>query len=152
MIIIVETSPLALEARALLVELDAALMEHDYPPESRHAFSVERLIAEHVMFFVLIVDGTPAACGGIKLCPDYAEVKRMYVRPEYRGQKLSHKILTHLETTACSNGVGLLRLETGIHQHAAISIYRSAGFVECGPFGEYVLDPNSVYLEKQLTV
>jgi GNAT superfamily N-acetyltransferase len=63
-------------------------LESFYPPESRHGFSVERLIKDGVAFFVLRVDGAPAGCGGIKLFGrELGELKRMYVRPESRGRK-----------------------------------------------------------------
>ena len=54
------------DALLLIDELQTHL-ESFYPPESRHGFSVERLIKEGVAFFVLRVDGAPAGCGGIKL-------------------------------------------------------------------------------------
>ena len=70
------------DALMLIDELQAHL-ESFYPPESRHGFSVERLIKEGVAFFVLRVDGAPAGCGGIKLFGrEFGELKRMYVRPE----------------------------------------------------------------------
>jgi hypothetical protein len=57
-----------------------------YPAESRHAFSVDRLLREGVAFFVTRYDGAPAGCGGLKLCgTEYGEIKQMFVRPMYRG-------------------------------------------------------------------
>jgi GNAT superfamily N-acetyltransferase len=71
----------------LLIDELQTHLESLYPPESRHGFSVERLIREGVAFFVLRVDGAPAGCAGIKLFGrEYGELKRMYIRPEFRGR------------------------------------------------------------------
>src|SRR5204862_6952987 len=109
------------DALALLSELDEALWLHPYPPESRHAFTVDKLLREGVAFFVARLDGDRAACGGLKLFGhDYGEVKRMYVRPLYRGRGLGKAVLNHLALYAQQQQINLLRLETGIHQIEAI--------------------------------
>jgi len=64
---IVAARPDSPEAMELLAELDAALHEYPYPLESRHAFSIDKLIRESVAFFVASIDGKLAACGGVKL-------------------------------------------------------------------------------------
>ena len=143
--------PDTVDALKLLEELDAELRAVEYPEESRHAFSVERLLKENVAFFVTRTNGEPAACGGVKLFDsEYGEVKRMYVRPIFRGLGLGKTMLSHLEEHARQHGVKLLRLETGIHQKDAIRLYERFGFNRCGPFGEYKEDPMSVYFEKDL--
>ena len=57
-------------------------------------------------------------------------------------------MLDHLATYALQNGVSLLRLETGIYQKEAIGLYERYGFQRRSPFGEYRIDPMSVYFEK----
>ena len=137
-------------ARLLIDELQTHL-ESFYPPESRHGFSVDRLIEEGVAFFVLRVDGGPAGCGGIKLCGrEYGELKRMYVRPEFRGRQYGERLVEHLAAHARAKGVTLLRLETGIHQQAAIRLYERLGFRRIPPFGPYTDDPLSRCYEKSL--
>jgi putative acetyltransferase len=148
---ITEERPDGADALALLAELDADLLRHPYPPESRHAFSVEKLLREGVAFFVLHYEGKPAACGGVKLFgSEYGEVKRMYVRPAYRGRGLGKAILDRLAGHARGRQARLLRLETGIYQKEAIGLYERWGFLRRPPFGEYKVDPNSVYFEKAL--
>src|SRR5262245_12925510 len=148
---ITEERPDSPDALALLSELDQALWLHPYPPQSRHAFSVDKLLREQVAFFVARVDDSPAACGGLKLFPaEYAEVKRMYVRPEYRGRGLGKAILNHLAGYAVAREIELLRLETGIYQVEAIGLYERWGFQRRPPFGEYREDPLSVYFEKRI--
>jgi putative acetyltransferase len=138
------------EATALVEELDEYLIPL-YPIESHHGLDVSRLIAERVAFFVMRVHGVPAGCGGVKFYgAEYGEVKRMFVRPHYRGQGLSKRMLSHLEQYTYSQDVPILRLETGILQPEAIGLYRRAGFVEIGPFGHYKPDPLSLFFEKRV--
>ena len=137
------------DAIELITELEAHL-ESLYPRESRHGFSVDKLIAEGVAFFVLRNNDTPAGCGGIQLFGDeYGEVKRMYVRPQFRGSGFGRLILDHLAEYARTHGVGVLRLETGIHQPAAIRLYERMGFQRIPPFGSYADDPLCLYYEKR---
>jgi GNAT superfamily N-acetyltransferase len=139
------------DARALITELDAYLVPLS-PRESRHGYPVEKLMQEDVPFFILRDNGVPAGCGGIKLFgTDYGEIKRMYIRPQFRGLGFAKLMLDHLADYARSRGVALLRLETGIYQHAAIALYERAGFQSIPPFGEYKPDPLSRFYEKRIT-
>jgi putative acetyltransferase len=138
------------DAVALITELEAHL-EPLYPRASRHGLSIGQLLAQDVAFFLLRWDGTPASCGGVRLFgDDYAEVKRMYVRPPFRGLGLGKRTLRHLEVYTRSRGIDLLRLETGIHQHEAIGLYERMDFYRIPPFGAYTHDPLSLYFEKRL--
>ena len=138
------------DATALILELESHLAQH-YAAESRHGYSVERLIAQGVAFFVLRDGDTPAGCGGIQLFDtEYGELKRMYVRPTFRGRGFGKLLLDHLASHARSNGIQLLRLETGIHQTEAIAMYERAGFRRIPPFGPYREDPVSLCYEKRL--
>jgi GNAT superfamily N-acetyltransferase len=149
--IITPERPDSADALALIAELEAQL-EPLYPHESRHGYSVEKLIAEKVAFFLARYNGTPAGCGGIKLFGTaYGEVKRMYVRPQFRGLGLGKLMLDYLADYARGQGVGLLRLETGIYQGAAIGLYERMGFEQVAPFGEYKDDPLSRFYEKRLS-
>ena len=148
---IVEVPADSADAVQLIRELDDHLLAHPYPPQSRHAFSVDKLLREGVVFFVTYCDGELAGCGGVKMFDgEYGEVKRMFVRPVHRGKGLGKAMLNRLAEYAHSNGVNLLRLETGIYEVEAIALYEGWGFSRRRPFGEYVEDPLSVYLEKLL--
>jgi putative acetyltransferase len=150
-ITITQEQPDSPEALKLLGELDEALWLHPYPPQSRHAFTVEKLIREGVAFFVARMDADAAACGGLKIFgTDYGEVKRMYVRPACRGRGLGKTVLQRLAEYAQQQGTNVLRLETGIYQVEAIGLYQGWGFKRRPPFGEYKIDPFSVYFEKRL--
>ena len=137
-------------ARELIDELDAILAPN-YPPESRHGYSVEKLLREDVAFFVVSVDDAPAGCGGVELFAEgYAELKRMYVRPAFRGRGLGRHLVEHLSGYAADHGVTVIRLETGVLQVEAIGLYRSMGFRKIPPFGPYREDPVSVCLESRV--
>lgn len=145
-VVIERGSPGSIEARRLIAELEVEL-DH-YPDESQHGYSVEKLISEGVAFFLVEVDGEPVGCGGVQVYPaGYGELKRMYIRPAFRGRGLGKQLIDQLASHARDNGARCLRLETGIHQHEAIRLYERAGFVEIGPFGEYLLDPLSRFFE-----
>lgn len=136
------------DARTLIAELEAYLIPLS-PPESRHGYSIEKLIDEQVPFFIIRDNGTPVGCAGVKLFGiDYAEIKRMYVRPQFRGLGFAKLMLNHLAEYARNHGVALLRLETGIAQRDAIALYERSGFRSIPPFGEYKPDPLSRFYEK----
>ena len=148
--IITPERPDSTDAIALITELEAHL-DPLYPPESRHGLSVEKLVAQAVAFFVLRDNDTPAGCGGVQLFGTaYGELKRMYVRPPFRGLGFGKLLLNHLADYARAHGVGLLRLETGIHQAAAIGLYERMGFQRIPPFGAYIEDPLSLFYEKRV--
>lgn len=149
-ITIVEERPDTVDVSQLITELEAHLAPL-YAVESRHGFSVDKLIREGVAFFVARYDDTPAGCGGVKLYgSEYGEVKRMYVRPEFRGYGLGKQMLNHIAAYTTQHGIHVLRLETGIHQTEAIGLYVRFGFQRIPPFGDYFDDPVSLCYEKRL--
>jgi putative acetyltransferase len=149
--IITQERPDSADAMQLIDELHTLLSREMYPDESRHGYSVDKLLRDGVAFFVTRHDEIPAGCGGIKLySTEYGEVKRMYVRPQYRGLGLGKLMLDHLAQYARERQISTLRLETGIYQTKAISLYERYGFQRRGPFGEYKDDPLSIYFEKHL--
>lgn len=138
------------DAMGLIAELEAHLKSL-YPSESRHGYAVEKLLSEGVAFFLLRDDGAPAGCGGVQLFgAEYGEIKRMYVRPRFRGLGYGKLMLDHLAEFARSRGMSVLRLETGIHQEAAIRLYEREGFLRVPPFGSYRDDPLSRCYERRL--
>src|SRR5258706_3444359 len=138
------------DAIKLIEELEGELAPK-YPGESRDGYSIEKLLKQNVAFFVSRHDNQAAGCGGVQLFgKEYGEVKRMYVRPAFRGLGLAKLMLEHLSNYAKENGVNLLRLETGIYQLDAIALYVRSGFKSIPPFGGYKVDPLSLFFEKQI--
>ncbi len=150
--IITAERPDTADAIRLIEELEGELAPY-YPSESRHGYSIEKLLKQNVAFFVTRHDDKAAGCGGMQLFgKEYGEVKRMYVRPAFRGLGLAKSMLEHLSNYAKENGVSILRLETGIHQLDAIALYEGWGFKSISLFGEYKEDPLSVFYEKQINI
>ena len=142
------------EVRILIGELDEELSQ-GYPPEQRHALSLDALFQPHIRFFLARLGGTPVGCGGVALFPDFAEVKRMYVREAARGRGVAEALLAGIEREVRRAGLAVLRLETGTKQVAAMRLYSRVGFRTCPPFGAYVAMPpqviaTSVFFEKPL--
>lgn len=102
-------------------------------------------------FLVGSADGGDVACGGVcRFDAETAEIRRMYVVPERRGAGFSRRMLGALEDEARSLGYRRVRLETGVHQHEALGLYRSSGFEEIPRYGPYADDELSVCFEKPL--
>lgn len=138
------------EVAALLAASDAAAQAL-YPPESNHLLDLASLETPYVRFFVARRDGLAIGCGAIVLAGDgTAEIKRMFVSDDARGSGVSHALMAALEAAARAEGIAALRLETGIHSHAALRLYDRHGFARRGPFGDYWDDPLSVFMEKHL--
>jgi putative acetyltransferase len=137
---------------AALLEAGDAYMASLYPAESNHMLDIASLQRPEVTFLVARVDGRALGCGAVVSSGEgWAEIKRMFVSPAARGLKLGRRLLQEIETIASERGERLLRLETGAKQPEALGLYRSAGFVEIGPFGSYRPDPLSLFMEKSLT-
>ena len=134
----------------LIAALDSYLASL-YPPQSNHFLDLEQLSRPEIRFFVARRGGPPLACGALRIdAQGYGEVKRMYVAPPARGQGLGRAILARIEEQAAREGLRLMRLETGVRQAEAIALYRSCGYVDCDPFGDYRPDPLSRFMEKRL--
>jgi len=149
-VLIQVNDPASPAARELIERLDS-LMTSLYPAESNHLLSVEELRQPNVTFLTASVDGEVAGCGAfVNQGGEYAEIKRMFVSPEFRGLKLGRRILEEIENHARASGLDLARLETGIHQSEALLLYERAGYQHRGPFGDYSEDPLSIFMEKKL--
>ena len=149
-VVVAEESPRQPEIVELVAQLDAYLGGL-YPAESNHLLDIEGLAVPDVRFFVARKDGQALGCGALRIDREaWGEVKRIYVHPEARGERIGVLLLERIEATARGEGLTHLRLETGIHQPQALGLFRRAGFVERPPFADYVVDPLSVYMEKTL--
>jgi putative acetyltransferase len=142
------------EVAALLEALNRAL-DVGYAPEQKHALSVDQLFQPNIRFFLARADGAAVACGGIGFYDGYAELKRMYAKPDVRRQGVAKALLQRLEAEAHAAGIAIVRIETGNLQHAAMRFYEREGYRPCGAFGPYAqMAPGaiatSVFYEKRL--
>src|SRR5256885_15849773 len=83
------------ELRALIAALEEELSSH-YAPHQRHGLMLEALFQPHIHFFLARRSGQAAGCAGVALYPDFGEIKRMYVRPDARGQGIADALMDRL--------------------------------------------------------
>jgi putative acetyltransferase len=139
--------PVVLE---LIGELDAYLYSL-YPAESVYALDISSLCHPSVSFAVVRdTAGAPIGCGAIVIKPEYAEIKRVYVRPQARGHGVARRLMEALEAKAVQNGCRTFMLETGPTQPKALTLYERLGYQCRGPFGEYPDDPFSIFMQKHV--
>ncbi|BCH32683.1 N-acetyltransferase [Mesorhizobium sp. L-8-10] len=143
-------SPLQEEVRALIAELNAALLELT-PPEFCFHMTVEEMAQSDTTVFVARDEGVAVACGALKRHEDgVGEVKRMYTRPSHRGRRIGVAIVARIEALARAEGMTRLVLETGDRHPAAWTVYERAGFSRCGPVLDYPDSQWSVFYAKPL--
>ena len=98
-----------------------------------------------------VAEGQPVACGCFKrLDAQRAEVKRMFVHPQWRRRGYSEQLLRALEAWARELGVQQLLLEIGRRQPEAIALYHKLGFTPIAGYGPYVSLGNSLCMAKSL--
>jgi putative acetyltransferase len=119
------------------------------PPESVHALDLERLRSPEITFWTAWEGVELVGCGALKeLDALHGEIKSMRTPETLRRRGAGRAILNHIIGVARSRGYQRLSLETGSTEafRPAQKLYESAGFIFCGPFGEYRDDPNSAYM------
>ncbi len=154
MLHIAPESPRQAELQQLMDELDA-YQKPLSPPESFHGADLAQLCAPEVRFLVLRdASGAAQGCGAVWLGridgEAAGELKRVYVRPNLRGQGAGGRLVGELERLARLEGARRLYLETGVRQLEALRLYERLGYTRCGPFGDYLPDPHSAFMEKAL--
>lgn len=123
-----------------------------YGTERDSGESVRRLGLPNVHVLGAFVGTSLIGCGAVKTIADEgcAEIKSVYVALEHRGRGVSKLLMHALERYLVETGVRVARLATGIRQPTAIALYESIGYVHRAPFGNYIADPQTVYMEKSL--
>ncbi len=141
------------EVHALLEE-HLANMHELSPPEQVFALDLDKLRADDMTFWTVWEDGELVGCGALReLTPTHGEIKSMRTPTAARGRGAGRAVLTHIIAVAQQRGYTKLSLETGTHAafEPAHKLYRSNGFVVSGPFGSYLPNENSVFMELQLS-
>lgn len=146
-----QVDPTARWTAELLAALDAELAAEGYTPEQTFGYDVTTLVESCVLLVGAFRDNALVGIGGVQMAETAAELKRCYVVPEHRGTGVADAILDVLIGEATQAGVTLVRLETGMHQHAALRFYRRHGFHDIPRFGPYVDSATSVCLARDLT-
>jgi len=123
------------------------------PPESVHALDLEQLRKPDVTFWSVWEGSVLLGVGALKeLDPAHGEVKSMRTANAHLRKGVGRAVLTHIIGVARARRYERLSLETGSMDafKPAQKLYESFGFVYCGPFGEYVEDPYSVFMTMRL--
>ena len=119
------------------------------PPESVHALDLDKLRQPDITFWTVWAGEKLAGCGALKeLDPTHGEIKSMRTSYEFRGKGAGKFVLRYILDEARRRGYKRLSLETGSMTafDPARRLYESHGFEYCGPFADYILDPNSVFM------
>ena len=122
-------------------------------PGSAHALDLTALQSPDVSFWTIWDDERLLGVGALKrLSADHGEIKSMHTAQSMRGRGAGSAMLRHIIATARVRCMSRLSLETGSWEYfrPAQALYRNHGFVECPPFADYVLDPNSVFMSLDL--
>ena len=137
---------------ALLSE-NLANMHELSPPEQVFALDLARLRAPDISFWTAWQGHVLLGCGALKeLSPRHGELKSMRTPAARRRTGAGRAVLTHMINVATQRGYAKLSLETGVHPafEPAHRLYQSAGFVRCGPFGDYLENEHSVFMSLNL--
>ena len=136
-----------------LIAAHLAGMHAVSPAESVHALDLDALRDPAVTFWSAWSDGEIAGIGALKrLDAQRGELKSMRTAERFLGRGVGRGILRHIMTHAAAEGMTSLWLETGTTPEfaAARHLYASEGFVTCGPFEGYTLDPFSTFMTRAL--
>jgi len=128
-------------------------MERVSPPESRHALDLTGLRRPEITFWTIWLGPTLAGCGALKeLDQQHAEIKSMRTDYAHQRKGVASTLLRHMIGEAERRGYRRLSLETGSMDYfePARRLYSSFGFMRCGPFDQYIEDPNSVFMTKEI--
>ena len=146
-------------------EIYALLQEHlrnmalHSPPESVHAMDIDALRQPAITFWTVWDNTELLGCGALKLLntgsaddAPHAEIKSMRTAAAHLRKGVARAVLSHIIEVARQRGYARLSLETGSAPafKPAHQLYKDFGFVNCGPFSDYVEDPFSIFMTQRL--
>ncbi|WP_018996083.1 GNAT family N-acetyltransferase [Hirschia maritima] len=147
-IVLYEADPTSKDGRELIAELDDYLLT--IYPESVCYRTPPEDIKKDGVFYIAKLDNEAVGCGGLKENDTGGiELKRMFVRPGFRGKGIASKLLNRLEHLSIEQGYKSIFLETGPPQIEAVRLYLKSGYFKRGPFGGYKDHPLSIFMEKR---
>lgn len=125
---------------AVLAIMDGA--EHDFFSQFNSIDTIKNVVLCYKNEIVV-------GCGAFKQYDSKtAEVKRMFVVPEFRGKRIATKILSELENWATELDFSEVILETGTNNPSAIALYQKSGFIISENYGNYIGVKSSCCLKK----
>lgn len=138
---------------AALLQAHLDEMHVHSPPGSVHALDLDRLRRPEITFWTVWDAGELMGCGALKaLDATHGEIKSMRTAARHLRKGVAAALMAHMLQEARQRGYRRLSLETGAPDafRPARALYAGLGFVECGPFDDYVEDPYSVFMTMQL--
>jgi putative acetyltransferase len=134
----------------LIKDLDAELLRL-YPAQGIFGVDFTNPKVSEMTFCVAYINDAIAGCGGLRpMAENAAELKRFYVKPEFRRRGVASAILRFMEEQAKRQGFTSIKLETGPKQPDAIGLYAKFGYEETLAYGEYIGSRYSYCMEKVL--
>ena len=140
------------ESQSIVREHMAGMLANT-PIESVHALPLDKLKQPNITFWTAWIGSELCGCGALqRLDAQHGEVKTMRTRTKFLRKGVGQAVLSHIVNHATDTGIKRLSLETGSSDVflAARAMYLNNGFGICGPFGDYKLDPYSVFMTKLL--
>ncbi|MCR5135706.1 MAG: GNAT family N-acetyltransferase [Oscillospiraceae bacterium] len=144
-----ELIPLYREYAKLLVETDpiftASLEQQNYDEEITRL--EEKYSPPEGRIYLVYIEDSLAGCVGMKKSDAlHAELKRLYIRPEFRGHCLGERLVRQIMEDAKTAGYRWLRLDTLPGLKTALALYRRMGFYEVEPYYDCLV-PKTVFME-----
>lgn len=146
-----ELIPLYREYAELLIKTDPvftkSLAQQNYDEEIANL--EEKYGLPKGRIYLLYADEKLAGCVGMKPsepADQYAELKRLYVRPEFRGRNLGERMVRRIMEEARAEGYAFLRLDTLPGLKSALKLYRRLGFYEVEPYYDCLV-PGTIFME-----
>jgi len=140
------------EIAALLSEHLRSMYLHS-PPESVHALDIARLRRPDITMWSAWDNGELLGCAALKqLDPGHGEIKSMRTATRHLRKGVASALLRHILAEAKRRSYRRLSLETGSMAAFAPAreLYARFGFEPCGPFADYIEDPNSAFMTRTL--
>lgn len=151
-----EEDPRSADAVALFDEMSVFVLK-TYPEDEENGIVPTSTadLAQHGVLVIARVDGAPAGTGALMAHDPVdglaaLEVKRMLVRPAFRGHGIAKCVLERLELVARQRGAQKLVLMCGPRQPEALSLYEKSGYAIRNAYGKHVDHPLSIFFEKHL--
>lgn len=147
-----ELIPLYEEYAAMLLQTDPvfadSLAQQNYDVEISHL--EEKYAYPKGRIYLVYVEGKLAGCVGMKpLDERHAELKRLYIRPEFRGRNLGEELTRRIMNDAREEGYSILRLDTLPGLKSAVKLYRRMGFREIEAYYDCLV-PKTIFMEIEL--
>lgn len=140
------------EIRELLQEHLQSMTLHS-PPESIHALDIDALRQPEITFWTVWENDELLGCGALKeLNHQHGEIKSMRTSSSHLRKGVARNLLRHIIEESNRRGYGRLSLETGSMEafEPARTLYANFGFTYCEPFADYVEDPYSVFMTREI--